>query len=209
MPVNLYGTNKEFYEPTANDYVIGRRPMTCGSAEAESRKYHKHVGKSGKIWLIADQPNSADHIYVEGGPNSDGFGGRELTFPLVDGTEIKLRGPWHSNGQAFVDDTGLSEILDKYYTIVIIGKEVKYGKHYETIVKDVLYKNTNWVLGPFHRGDILGREYAQMLGHKVFVVDITQGGGSHRYVEPDTKFYWEKENKPVISSDQQAKIIMS
>jgi len=45
--------------------------MICASADAEDRRYHKHVGKSGKIWLVADQEDCAGNVYVEGGPNSE------------------------------------------------------------------------------------------------------------------------------------------
>lgn len=199
---------REYYIAGDNDYVVGRSPMICGSYEAEIRKYHKFIGKSGKIWLIADEPNCADHIYVEGGEKSRGFGGRTLKFPISGSDEVvELKGPWHSNGEAFTNETGV-DISDRYLTHVVIGKEVKYGKSYETIVCDVVYKDEEPQIGSFHRGDILGREWAQKLGHRVFVVTDTQGGGSRGYVDIGISFYWEREHEPVDASPMQSAIIL-
>ena len=120
---------REVYVPTENDFVVGRQPIICGSAEAESRKYYKYVGKSGKIWLVADQEDAAANIYAEGGPNSDGFGGRTLTFQLVNGSEIKLKGPWHTNAQALFEETGI-DVRDRHYTFVVISRRRESGVHF-------------------------------------------------------------------------------
>ena len=204
----MLGTAREYYTPGPNDYVVGRMPTISGQGDAQSRKYHKYVGKSGRIWLVANQPNAADNIYVEGGEGSKGFGGSTLTFPLVEGGEVNLKGPWHTNSSALFQDTGI-DIRDKYYVMVVIGKDVKYGKNYETIVHEVIHQDHEPVLGIFHRGDVLGRELAQKLGHQVFVVDQTLGGGHYRFVKPDDKFYWEQEHKPVDASPAQTGIIFS
>jgi hypothetical protein len=199
----------EPYMPNENDHVLRGYRMISGQGEAQSKKYFKHIGKSGKIWLIADQPNSADNIYVEGGPNSRGFGGSTLTFPLVEGGEINLKGPWHSNDSALFNDTGI-DISDKHHVMIIIGEDVKYGKNNETIVHKVLFKDDEPVLGVFHRGDVLGREWAQKLGKRVFVVDETTGGGCRRFIEPTAIFYWETEHKSIDDvSPAQAGIIFS
>lgn len=164
----------------------------------------------GKIWLIADQPNSADNIYVEGGPNSRGFAGATLRFPISGSDEVvELKGPWHSNDSAFFNDTGI-DISDKHHVMIIIGEDVKYGKNNETIVHKVLFKDDESVLGIFHRGDVLGREWAQKLGRRVFVVDETTGGGTRRFIEPDAIFYWETKHNTIGDvSPAQAGIIFS
>lgn len=192
------------YIPTENDHVIRGYRMISGQGEAQSKKYFKYIGKSGKIWLIADQPNSADNIYVEGGENSRGFAGATLSFPISGSDEIvKLKGPWHSNDSAFFDDTGI-DIRDKHHVMVIIGEDAKYGLNGETIVHKVLHKDEEPVLGVFHRGDVLGREWARKLGRRVFVVDETAGGSTRRFIEPDATFYWEKECTNSIDGASQA-----
>lgn len=197
---------RQFYTPTDNDYVVTRQPMVCGSAEAESRRYHKHVGKSGKVWLVADQEDVAANVYVEGGPNSDGFGGRTLTFPLVDGTEIKLKGPWHANSEALFADTGV-DVRDRVFTFVVISRDRKSGENYESIMVDVLYKDDAPQLGSFHRGDLLAREWAKEIDAPVFLYSQSSGGSSCGQVKPDATFYWEKDSKPSIASAAQDAII--
>lgn len=197
---------RQFYTPTANDFIIERQPMICASAEAESRKYHKYIGKSGRIWLAADQEDAAANVYVEGGPNSDGFAGRTLTFQLTDSSEIKLKGPWHTNSQALFEDTGV-DVRDKYYTYIVISKDRKYGEHYESIMVDVLYRDEAPQLGSFHRGDVLAREWAREIGVPVYCYSQSKGGSSCGQVKPDAVFYWEKDNKASLASAAQDAII--
>jgi len=103
------------------DYIIEGQPMRCSSYEAEQRRYKKIIGKDGHIYLYAIQDNPADNIYVSGGKNSDGFGGRTLSFTLEDGTVEELRGPWHTNSDDLFVHTGI-DLRAKYLTFVVIGK---------------------------------------------------------------------------------------
>lgn len=201
-------STREFYTPTENDFVVERQPMTCGSSEAESRRYHKHVGKSGKVWLVADQEDAAANVYVEGGPNSDGFGGRTLTFSLVDGTEIKLKGPWHANSDSLFQDTGI-DVRDKHYTFVVISRRRKSGEHYESVMVDVLYRDERPQLGSFHRGDLLARQWTKNTGASVFLYSQSSGGSSCGQVKPDAVFYWERDSKASLATSAQDAIIRS
>lgn len=199
---------REYYTPTDNDYVIGRLPMVCGSAEAESRKYHKYLGKNGRTYLVADQPDAGANVYVEGGPNSDGFGGRTLTFPLVEGGEVKLKGPWHTNSGDLFANTGI-DVRDKHYTFVVISRDRKSGKNYESIMVDVLYRDDEPQLGSFHRGDVLARQWAKEIGAPVFLYSQSSGGSSCGQVKSDATFYWEKDTKASTATASQDAIIRS
>lgn len=200
---------RQYYTPTENDYVIHRQPMICGSAEAESRRYHKYLGKNGRTYLVADQPDAAANIYVEGGPNSDGFGGRTLTFPLVEGGEVKLKGPWHTNSGDLLINTGI-DVRDKHYTFVVVSRRRETGKNYESICVDVLYRDEAPQLGSFHRGDVIARQWARELGHKVHLYSQSSGGSSSGFVEPNQVFYWEKDtNTATVSTSAQDAIIRS
>jgi hypothetical protein len=169
---------RQFYVPTANDYVIQRQPMRSGQGEAQSRRYHKYVSKSGKVWLVADQPNAGANVYVEGGPNSDGFGGATLTFPLVDGSEIKLKGPWHTNAGALYSDTGV-DVRNQHYTFVVVSRRRESGEHYEMIMADVLYKDEASVLGSFDRGKGIARKLlSEMALDSVALYSESEGGSS-------------------------------
>lgn len=185
---------RQFYRPTENDFVIGRLPMICGSAEAESRKYHKYLGKNGRTYLVADQPDAGANVYVEGGPNSDGFGGRTLTFQLVDGGQVKLKGPWHTNSGDLFANTGV-DVRDKHYTFVVISRRRESGEHYESVMVDVLYKDDEPQLGSFHRGDELARQWAREIGAPVFLYSASSGGSSCGQVKPDATFYWERDKR--------------
>lgn len=199
---------RQFYTPTDNDFIIQRQPMICGSAEAESRKYHKYLGKNGRTYLVADQPDAGANIYVEGGPNSDGFGGRTLTFPLVDGGEVKLKGPWHTNSGDLFANTGV-DVRDRHYTFVVISRRRESGKNYESIMVDVLYKDDEPQLGSFHRGDLLARQWAKETGAPVFLYSQSSGGSSCGQVKPDQVFYWEKDTKPSTATASQDVTIRS
>ena len=79
-----------------------------GQAEAVSRPFKLHTARTGLRYLYNDDlPDAGAHIYVEGGPRSQGFGGAIIPFRLVDGTILELRGPWHSNSDALFSATGV------------------------------------------------------------------------------------------------------
>lgn len=176
-------------------FEIGAYRMFSGSAEAAKHKYHKYVGKSGRIWLVADIPNAGENVYVEGGPNSDGFGGSELKFELQGSDEIvTLKGPWHSNSEALFEDTGV-DVRDRFYTFCVIAKwrdtEIDpINRHYpRTVMNGVLYRDEQPVLGSFDRPEIkkLAKDFANSLQHSVYVYKETRGGSSNVPVDPDGK----------------------
>lgn len=184
-PLSLSQPIRTFYTPTENDYVIQRQPMRSGQGEAQSRKYHKYLGKSGKTWLVADQPNAGANIYVSANPEElkpgyrgfQGFGGSTLTFPLVNGGEIKLQGPWHSNSGALYEDTGI-DVRDKHYTFVVVSRRRESGGHYEMIMADVIYRDDAPVLGPFNRGDAIAEELLKTTGADSLCLYSESEGGS-------------------------------
>jgi len=157
--------------------------MTCGSADAEQRIYHKVIGNSGRIWLYADQPNSADNIYVSGDKNSDGFAGRTLSFLLDDGSLLQLTGPWHTNAESLFNDTGV-DLRDKRYTRLIVGESGQYDHYKGTVVKNVLYEEKTWVLGSFNRPNIKAQQLVNELNKPLYVVIKTQGGAQYSWIKP-------------------------
>ena len=173
------------------NYTIQRQPTISGQAEAASRTYHLHEGKSGRRWLVANQEAAAENIYVEGGPDSQGFAGASLTFKLTDGETLALKGPWHCNAQALYEDTGI-DVRNTHRTFVVISRDLIHedGK---TIMVDVLHQDEAPVLGSFHRGDVLARDIARKLGHSVVRFSQSSGGSCTGRVKPDDKFYWEND----------------
>lgn len=171
------------------DYAIKNQSMTCGSYEAEQRRYKKAIGKSGRTWLYAIQGNPADNIYVSGGESSDGFGGRTLSFTLEDGTIEKLSGPWHANSDALYGDTGV-DLRNKHLTFVIVSrgrKGIQTEQGYTTKMIDVLYKDKQAIVGEFDRGKKLAQSIANKLKQTVYCYTQSQGGSSNSPINPKEK----------------------
>jgi len=166
------------------DYKLEHQQMTCGSSEAESRKYIPLITKEGYLWLVADQPNMGDNVYFcSFDPKSDGFGGRTLHFELVDGTSIDLPGPWHGNTDSLFHDTGI-DIRDTHLTFVVVAKDRKH-EGWQCTYTDVLYKDDEPKVGLFDRGEAIAKEWANKLKQPVMCYRQSQGGSSDGPVYPD------------------------
>ena len=160
-------------------------PMTCVQSEATKRKYHMFVGKSGRRWLVADQDNAADDIYVEGGKNSQGFGGAVLTFTLVDGSCLRLKGPWKTGAGGLFTDTG-HDVRTKYLTQGIVAFEKVYGKIYgPDTYSSIVHFDESPVLGEFGRTDKLAQQTATLTGRKVWFAMRSKGGGCAHFKRPE------------------------
>ncbi len=131
--------------------------IMSGIGVAEAATYKRFDGKSGSVWLVAKQPNEADGVYVHNpkDKNSDGFGGATLEFRLDDGSIYAAKGPWKTGPEELFTDTGY-DIRDKHATVVVIGRarshDYSRDKYYgQCIINDVLYQETEPVLGKFDR----------------------------------------------------------
>jgi len=167
------------------DYIEEPYQMICGSYEAEIRKYKMYMGKGGRRWLVAIQPNEADDIYVEGGPNSDGFAGRTLNFTLESGEVVSLKGPWHTSSGSLFEDAGV-DIRDKHLTFTVIGLDrgvTDVG--YRAIIKDVIYKDEKPTIGEYYRGTKIAMKLAKELNKPVMCYSKSTGGSSRGLVYPD------------------------
>ncbi len=171
-----------------NDREFTQPPysMICGSAEAEKHRYHIHVDKSGKRWLVADQPDCASNVYVEGGPNSNGFGGRELSFTLVDGSILKLKGPWHTNADSLFQATGV-DVRDKYLTYGVVAEKREYRKKdggMRATLISILHQDAKPVIGKFNRIQQIALGIAKKLNQTVQYYSESAGGSSCGPISP-------------------------
>lgn len=152
-------------------------PQISSSDEAQKRRYRQHVGKSGKRWLVAIQPNEGDNVYVEGGPNSDGFGGRTLQFTLEDDSVVSLKGPWLSGPDGLFKDTGY-DIRDKHLTRGVVSLDRVMNDFYKPYwYVGVLHYDSELVLGPMSRVRDIAKHWAHKLRRKVWY-SVSSGGGS-------------------------------
>lgn len=172
----------------------------------ENNGLKKAIGKSGKIWIYGKLGGnihvSADKRELSPGYGGfKGYGGSTLTFKLEDGTIEKLQAPWHSNSDALFADTGI-DLRDKHPTIVIICKDRGRTKLpgyccYQDEAKDVLYVDTEPVIGEFHRGTKLAMDFAKKLNQVVYRLSVSQGGSSFGPVYPNQiDIHGRKSNDP-------------
>jgi len=169
------------------EFKIGKAPMISGQGEIQKRIFKKIEGKKG-IWYIAKQKNPADNIYVTSKNKdgySDGFAGATLSFELEDGTIDKVQGPWHSNSASLFNDTGY-DIINKHLTFGVIAKNFKRDKDNPYgIITDIIYKDDDWVVGPFNRIKQKAQEIANELGERVIYYQKSQGGSIRSWCDPE------------------------
>jgi len=150
--------------------------------------YRKVIGKSGGTWVYpVNVENKGEMIHCRrpGDFKSNGYGGSTLKFPLEDGTELELQGPWHSNSESFYEDTGI-DIRDTHYTFVIISKNRDYDM-YRWIMKDIIYIDEKPTLGKFERGEDMAIEFVKKLGHPVYLYAESSGGSRCGIINKETK----------------------
>jgi hypothetical protein len=104
-------------------------------------KFHK-VETDNSIWLYGDCRNPAAYIYFLDKKNHtyggfEGFGGATLKFNLVNGEQISLKAPWHSNSHALYKQTGIDLRKKNYiWGIIALGVIETYPDY---IYKNVIY----------------------------------------------------------------------
>ena len=173
-----------------DEYIIKRQPMYSGQADAAARQYFRYTGRSGRTWLVADQPNAADHIFVSdvyppGYRGFKGFGGSKLVFKIVGQDEVTLIGPWHTNSHAFFEDTGI-DIMDKSLTFVVVARHREAVKDsWDTRLSGILYIDPEGgLIGQFERGERIAEVYADKMGEEVVLHSDSLGGSFTGKVKP-------------------------
>ena len=168
-------------------YEIKHQPTLFGRDEVKKRTFKK-VETDKKIWYIPVQDNAADdlHVQIKGEGSQlgsfQGYGGATLEFLLEDGTIDKVKGPWHSNSISLLADTGI-DLTKRTMTIGAIGKDRTFEGN-TTFLEDVLYEDTDWVVGDFNRIKEMAQEFADDLGIKVWYYSQTNGGSSTCWLDP-------------------------
>lgn len=140
--------------------------------------------------LVKEVPivNPADKIHVDThDPKSDGYGGSTMAFTLEDGSEYKVKGPWHGGSFSF----DIFRITDLHYTFVTIGTEHPPGNEWFMSIPEeyVIYQDPGWVLGPFMRGERLARQLADVLNQPLYLISESYGGASAHWVKPGQKMH--------------------
>lgn len=160
------------------------QPMHSASGEAAQYRYRLATGKDGRRWVYADAPNAADQVWVDGGPRSEGSGGRTLTFELADGGAVALQGPWKTSADGLFTATGV-DIRDRYTTRGIVALERERGRVYgPDIYREIIHYDEGPLVGTFDRVRDIARAAANVHGVRVSVGVISQGGGFGGWADP-------------------------
>lgn len=180
----------EMAELPRNELVIGGYwteggyRMISAIGESADKIWTKHIGKSGKIWLLPKDEEVNSMVIVQGDPGSQGFGGRDMHFKLDDGTSLMLRGPWSSNHDAFFAETGVDR-RSHYRTWGCIGLDhgyVAYRHGYaqrRSCILDLIHVDPEGgCIGTYDRIDDLAKQIAFEQQVVVARFSQTYGGSS-------------------------------
>jgi hypothetical protein len=157
--------------------------VISGFAEAERYEYVKVVGKSGRAWFYPSElDNCADYIYCTDSADwnkaGSGFGGASIPLQMRDGTRFELKGGWHSNDEAFLEDTGI-DIRDKHMTFVIVAKDRADGA-----MIDVVYYDEAPQIGLFNRAEKTALNMAKEINEPLYYFSRSAGGSISARVYP-------------------------
>ncbi len=174
------------------DIRIPYHPDRSGQAEAAAGRYVKHIGKSGRTWLVGNGDDPTEEIFCTAfaDPNrvGEGFGGATIPMTLTDGSTFLLKGGFHAAPIYLYEDTGI-DLRELHRSKLIIAREADLLPDPATwaVLKDVVYQETEWVVGGTKRWQAVGQEWADRLGVGLHVYQSTsmQDRGSVFYVRPN------------------------
>ena len=164
-----------------------------------SKVWVKYIGKyDGRIWLHPKNEAFNTMVIVEGGPNSDGFGGRTLPFNMDDGSVLQLKGPWSASHDEFFKQTGIDR-REHYNTWGCIGRHRGHhsnprGYDSRTVICDLVYFDSpEGAIGGYDRIRDIARAMAAERDEVLFMHSATYGGSSSGPVFPYEGSDWYKE----------------
>lgn len=151
--------------------------MFSASADAESGVYKLVTGKGGRRWLYNDEKfNAGANIYVEGRKGSQGFAGRTIRFPLLDGGFVELTGPWASNSVSLFEETGV-DLRERHATWGCIGLRREH-RNERTAICDIIWFDKEPIEGSFNRVEELAIELSNSRGEPLYYYSMSHGGSS-------------------------------
>ena len=160
--------------------------MISGIAEQQMHEYHawQSPTRPDIYWLwSATVVNSGDYVYTGSTEvHQEGFGGRNMEFPLVGGGSVILKGPWHAgSGGLFTATKGKIDLRDRHHTYGCIAEEREpmpnrgHYSHQQRYTK-LVHKDEHWILGTFDRIEALAEELTQSWGRPFYYYSKSHGG---------------------------------
>lgn len=156
--------------------------------------FKKVPGKEGCTWLVVATLDDTEHVYVDQPSNRTGFAGSTLVFKLEDGSTFSSKGPWHSNTDQLLEETGI-DLTQQHFTKGVIALEIDYQKGgyglEKVTCRNVLHVDDAYVRGDLKRIEQLAQKYADELRVTVRVVSHSYGGSHGGWKNP-SPITWEQ-----------------
>ena len=140
------------------------------------RKFQMVTQEDGVKWFVPTDGEPSE-IY-KSGFDKRGFGGRALTFTLLDDTEFSVIGPWNISADELYRHTNI-DLRDKHRTMGIVAlrsEAFKFGGMGNDYY-DVLHLDFGPVVGTIDRIPNLAQDFANKHNITVVYQVVTAGGG--------------------------------
>jgi hypothetical protein len=174
-----------FITPTKriHTYPLGELVFRRITGQSERRWYIPITHDDGKPCL-----NAADYIFVDSLPDAiGGFDGAKVIFPLEDGDTAISAGPWHSNWEALLSDTG-EDLRLAHLTFGCVARKITRAGNVNVGIEygDLHHADDRPWTGAFDRIQVIAQQHAlESLSPVYYYVETT--GGSHRGTEVPPK----------------------
>lgn len=116
--------------------------------EIQNKLFRSVIGKNGATYFYNGNPTS---VWVDG--DQEGSGGRTISYEMMDGDTVSLKGPWNSNPKDLLEQTGI-DLTKMSYSFGLVFKtrqdalDFQNGKDVEPVLSD-----KEWTLGEFDGGE--------------------------------------------------------
>lgn len=129
--------------------------------EIQSKLFNSVVGKNGKTYFYNGNPTS---IWVDDG--QDGSAGRTISYEMMDGDTVDLKGPWNTNAKDLLEQTGI-DLTKMSYSFGLIFKTRQEALDFQN-GKDVepVHADKEWTLGEFDGGEKRMKEVMDYCGRQ-------------------------------------------
>jgi len=116
--------------------------------EIQNKLFNSVVGKNGKTYFYNGNPTS---VWVDG--DHEGSGGRTISYEMMDGDTVDLKGPWNTNAKDLLEQTGI-DLTKMSYSFGLVfstrqeALDFQEGQHIMP-----LWSDESWTLGNFDGGE--------------------------------------------------------
>ena len=159
--------------------IVNLKHILVTRPEIQNKLFRSVVGKNGRTYLYNGNPES---IWVDG--DMEGSGGRTLSYEMMDGDTVSLKGPWNTNPKDLLEQTGI-DLTKMSYSFGLVFRtrqealDFSAGKDVAPVMSD-----DQWKLGEFDGGEKRMKQRLEQWGVKndfepltYQVVNIYSSGG--------------------------------